>query len=454
MVLQHKSNRDSGSLLSPPRYEVRRVSSLAKLLQEGRLNLSPVFQRNSVWRPNQRWKLLETIFRGYPIPAIFLVEKHGKHGFLSYDVIDGKQRLESIFLFMGLLKGRRNKKERGFSALLPDPNDESGEVKHRCKWKDMVKEGDARCRQLLDYEIPVNVLPSDWGYPDIRQVFIRINSTGTPLNRPEQYNARFLKSNFWKICQNSANKLRKVFQNAGVFSDARINRHEHVELFAQIVMTICKGSIMDKHKGMELALEKSPWTPTEIRAASDKATLAIRRLTRTLLPNLDETRFYHVSDFYSLVWLLVKLDERRALLNDHAIKRARKVLIDFSTEVDTKDDAWRNGERLTSESDIRKYIKSVRANSDGKSQREDRDEILRNVLSGIFPPKDSQRLYHRGQKRVLYAKSGKKCPRCGKPLTMKEMQADHIVPWSKGGRTTLSNAAPLCSKCNARKGNR
>ena len=35
-----------------------------------------------------------------------------------------------------------------------------------------------------------------------------------------------------------------------------------------------------------------------------------------------------------------------------------------------------------------------------------------------------------------------------------ELTVDHIVPWSKGGRTELSNAQLLCRACNSRKGNR
>lgn len=35
-----------------------------------------------------------------------------------------------------------------------------------------------------------------------------------------------------------------------------------------------------------------------------------------------------------------------------------------------------------------------------------------------------------------------------------EMQADHIVPWSKGGRTDLSNGQMLCAACNSEKSNK
>lgn len=32
------------------------------------------------------------------------------------------------------------------------------------------------------------------------------------------------------------------------------------------------------------------------------------------------------------------------------------------------------------------------------------------------------------------------------------MEADHIVPWHKGGKTTLENCQMLCMPCNRAKG--
>ena len=65
----------------------------------------------------------------------------------------------------------------------------------------------------------------------------------------------------------------------------------------------------------------------------------------------------------------------------------------------------------------------------------------------------SLRAFTESQKRRAYEKQGGICPICGKHFEFEEMQGDHIVPWSKGGRTIDENLQMLCSTCNATKGN-
>ncbi|MCD7856835.1 MAG: DUF262 domain-containing protein [Clostridiales bacterium] len=59
-----------------------------------------------------------------------------------------------------------------------------------------------------------------------------------------------------------------------------------------------------------------------------------------------------------------------------------------------------------------------------------------------FTPKMARAAYER-QKGI--------CPNCGKHFELNEMQADHITPWSKGGKTTADNCQMLCADCNRRK---
>ena len=46
------------------------------------------------------------------------------------------------------------------------------------------------------------------------------------------------------------------------------------------------------------------------------------------------------------------------------------------------------------------------------------------------------------------------CAICGQPFEFKDMHADHKIPWSKGGRTEISNCQMLCTTDNLKKGNK
>ena len=43
---------------------------------------------------------------------------------------------------------------------------------------------------------------------------------------------------------------------------------------------------------------------------------------------------------------------------------------------------------------------------------------------------------------------------CQQPFELSEMQADHNIPWSKGGKTILENCVMLCVKDNIKKSNK
>jgi len=63
----------------------------------------------------------------------------------------------------------------------------------------------------------------------------------------------------------------------------------------------------------------------------------------------------------------------------------------------------------------------------------------------------SIRAFSEAQKRAAYEKQKGICKKCGNPFKLKEMEADHITPWSKGGKTMPENCQMLCKGCNRRK---
>lgn len=60
----------------------------------------------------------------------------------------------------------------------------------------------------------------------------------------------------------------------------------------------------------------------------------------------------------------------------------------------------------------------------------------------------SIRTFSDKDKSTAYARQNGCCKCCGKPFDIKDLQADHIIEWSKGGHTTLDNLQMVCSKCH------
>lgn len=66
-------------------------------------------------------------------------------------------------------------------------------------------------------------------------------------------------------------------------------------------------------------------------------------------------------------------------------------------------------------------------------------------------PVDKRRLYTTEEKEYILSKTNGKCAHCGKKLTIKTMEKDHSIPWSKGGISDVENIVPLCKECNKKK---
>ena len=55
-------------------------------------------------------------------------------------------------------------------------------------------------------------------------------------------------------------------------------------------------------------------------------------------------------------------------------------------------------------------------------------------------------------KLAVWEKQHHICPMCHKEFDFEFMDGDHIIPWSKGGRTVMENCQMLCRECNHKKG--
>ncbi|MHB8288697.1 MAG: DUF262 domain-containing protein [Acidimicrobiales bacterium] len=146
------------------------VRMLADL--RGRINTDAEYQRGEVWSEPQQQLLIDSILRGFDLPKIFLRKLPDGSEYL-FDVVDGVQRLTSIWRFLS----------DEFALPKSYVYDDLGPVGGR-RWSELPQ--DAKDR-LQFAKVTVTELETD-SDDDIRELFQRLQK-GEPLNAAERRNA-------------------------------------------------------------------------------------------------------------------------------------------------------------------------------------------------------------------------------------------------------------------------
>src|ERR1035437_10411537 len=76
------------------------IGEWVSLYESGEIDIHPEFQRFFRWTESQKTSLIESILLGIPIPPIFVSQRPDG----VWDVVDGLQRLSTIYQLMGVLR--------------------------------------------------------------------------------------------------------------------------------------------------------------------------------------------------------------------------------------------------------------------------------------------------------------------------------------------------------------
>jgi hypothetical protein len=322
-------------------------------------------------------------------------------------------------------------------------------------WIDWKRLGKRKLQHLVSgYRIPV--VEVDGEMADIIDVFVRINSTGKALTPQEKRHAKYYNSPFLKEADRVARKFQDYFVDMGVIGVGQLARMKHVELVAELMISVHQGDVINRKVALDRAMIANSFSQAQARKASAKVIGTLNRLKR-MFPKLYSTRLRQVTDFYSLAVLLAKFETERLILTDRGRNRlAWDLLQSFASNVDVVRENQRRAIGIKPHQELyRDYLLTVSQMSDDVNQRRKREALLRGLVGSLFASKDSQRGFTVEQRRILWNTTAlRKCTSCSKLLSWNDFTIDHIDAHSKGGRSRLENAALMCRSCNSAKGYR
>lgn len=345
------------------------VSWFLDLYQNGQLNLDPSYQRRSVWTLKDRKFFLDTIFRSYPCPAVFLhKEINEEAGKLIYHVVDGKQRLQTIIRFAQ-------------NDIAVDK--EYGDVRlNGKKWKGIENDLDLKTR-FSNYMLSVEFIDAvDGNY--VNEVFDRLNRISRKLERQELRHAKY---DGWFITAAETEAEKNEWERFGVVTKARMKRMKDIQFISELLIVILKNRIdgfdQDYIDNIYAEYDSPHETLPDFSEEDFKKKLAFAKDYILKIENHNSalTKYARgLGNFYS-VWAFVALNQ--PLLQHPKITAERYV------------DLMSKAETLARERDLEKFLKEhagtsyskayiylnnlVQASTD-QTQREERNKVLESVL--------------------------------------------------------------------------
>ncbi len=170
------------------------IGELLNVYRDGELDLHPDFQRFFRWEPEQKSRLIESILLGIPLPSVFVFQR--KDGI--WDVIDGVQRLSTIFEFVGLLKDSEG---QTLPALVLTTTRYLPSLEGK-RWEPGEKQPDGP--QFLSPDqriafrrskIDIKIVKSESSEQSKYDLFQRLNTGGTPATAQEVRNCILIMQN-------------------------------------------------------------------------------------------------------------------------------------------------------------------------------------------------------------------------------------------------------------------
>ena len=269
------------------------------------LDLEPPYQRRSVWNQEYKDFFIDTVLNGYPAPAIFLYQEITSEGISKYSVIDGQQRLSTLFEFAD------NKFPVSETATITRLR---GEFFHNLD--NEVKQN------FWKYQFAVEYVPShDEGI--INDIFNRLNRNVSKLTPQELRHARFSGA-FITTVEDLTDWMASILPPNFPSIPARDRKQmKDVEFVTLLLLFLEEGVKSYRQDDLDKAFTDRDlaWEDQdEIEAEFKQVIHLIKKLLDTSPENINlcKTKLKNQADFYSFFSAIAELNREKLLKNINA----------------------------------------------------------------------------------------------------------------------------------------
>lgn len=208
------------------------VADLLEWYRNGLINLTPKFQRRSVWKPLAKSFLIDTVIRGLPVPAIILRELPTDLKTLkrAREVVDGQQRLRTLFAF--IIPHDERLAQDAFTISDAHQPSFGGFT-----FKDLPENNQT---SILEFKVHTSVLPPMTTDGEVLNIFSRLNATGTKLKDQELRNAQFY-GYFKTVSYDLAAEHIDFWLTRKIFTHDAMSRMTEVQFTSELLGVIIEG---------------------------------------------------------------------------------------------------------------------------------------------------------------------------------------------------------------------
>lgn len=413
--------------------------AVSRLLRDRNLlDFTPPYQREGgVWSLDKKQLFVDSLFNRYDIPKIYLHRVNQEIAGFQYAVVDGKQRISTIYSFVvdDFSLGSDFKYDGPTTENPPGPGQ---------RYSDLLPAAQEIFREIqLDVVI---IETNDDDEDEIEELFSRLNN-GEKLTAAESRNAFGGKIN--ELVRQLTG--HPFFTNKLGFRDRRYHYRE----------VACKLLLLEHHSNSVAApglwyrdlkkrhLDNFVKDYREMSDAEASRLLANTEGWLDKMSNIFEDQDIELSkqSYPQLQYLFLKTT--LTLYGGRDLRtRLRSFLREFLAE--RQDNLQRPDDERDPE--LIEYGRLMQQGTNDAGSMRSRVEILTRRFLKRNPEvllKDPRRAFSLEERWVLWHRSGKKCEQCGIALaSIEDLDGDHIIWHVEGGPTSLANARALCVPCN------